>query len=181
MTVISERACDRGALRLFGLSSTRLAYRHPRLRTAELSVSSSLHSRARHFLSLVAAHGGLILLENPCSGWTPLSVPGCQCMPLSAHTFLPASSACRWLKPGLSGVTMMCCRLWVAAALTHLAFTCHSQASATLTAPLLRARRRAIRSPWLRPLRLAFSLFSPCCRTRSGFLTGATYFRPDPA
>ena len=43
--------------------------------SAELSVSSSLRSRARHFLSLVAARGGLILLKNP----TPLSVPGCPC------------------------------------------------------------------------------------------------------
>ena len=67
------------------------------------TVQSCLHSRARHFLSLVAAHGGLSSLRThppACFGWTPLSVPGCQCTPPSAHTFLPASSACRWLKPG---------------------------------------------------------------------------------
>ena len=44
--------------------------------SSELSVSSSLHSRARHFLSLVGAHGGLILLENPASSllWLDPSV-----------------------------------------------------------------------------------------------------------
>ena len=44
--------------------------------SSELSVSSSLHSRARHVLSLVGAHGGLILLENPASSllWLDLSV-----------------------------------------------------------------------------------------------------------
>ena len=34
---------------------------------SELSTSALLHERARHFLSLVAAHGGLIILENPSS------------------------------------------------------------------------------------------------------------------
>ena len=44
--------------------------------SSELSVSSSLHSRARHVLSLVGAHGGLILLENPASSllWLDPSV-----------------------------------------------------------------------------------------------------------
>ena len=34
---------------------------------AELDLSAQLHERARHFLSLVSAHGGLIILENPSS------------------------------------------------------------------------------------------------------------------
>ena len=34
---------------------------------AELRTSSLLHERARHCLALVAAHGGLIILENPSS------------------------------------------------------------------------------------------------------------------
>ena len=42
----------------------------------ELSESAELHSRARHFLALVAAHGGLIILENPASSllWLDPSV-----------------------------------------------------------------------------------------------------------
>ena len=42
----------------------------------ELRISSLLHERARHFLSLVAAHGGLIILENPSSSllWLDPSV-----------------------------------------------------------------------------------------------------------
>ena len=42
----------------------------------ELSESSLLRSRARHFLALVAAHGGLIILENPASSllWLDPSV-----------------------------------------------------------------------------------------------------------
>ena len=42
----------------------------------ELSESAELHARARHFLALVAAHGGLIILENPASSllWLDPSV-----------------------------------------------------------------------------------------------------------
>ena len=42
----------------------------------ELSDSAELHARARHFLALVAAHGGLIILENPASSllWLDPSV-----------------------------------------------------------------------------------------------------------
>ena len=34
---------------------------------AELDLSAQLHERTRHFLALVSAHGGLIILENPSS------------------------------------------------------------------------------------------------------------------
>ena len=54
----------------------------------ELYESSLLHSGARHFLALVAAHGGLIILENPASSilwldpsvwaWLSLHVAACQ-------------------------------------------------------------------------------------------------------
>ena len=70
-----------------------------------------LHSRARHFLALVAAHGGLIILENPASSllWLdPPSVPGCLRVLRSVRTLLPANSACHCQRPGLCGATMMC-------------------------------------------------------------------------
>ena len=60
----------RTARRPTGIPTPTLAQR------SELSESSSLHSRARHVLSLVGAHGGLILLENPASSllWLDPSV-----------------------------------------------------------------------------------------------------------
>ena len=66
-----ELACDLGVPVLSALSPILPASRrlHP-------SVSSTLHSRARHFLALVAAQGGLIILENPASSllWLDPSV-----------------------------------------------------------------------------------------------------------
>ena len=120
------------------------SYRH----TGAHSVSSSLHSRARHFLSLVSFCSRT---QPPaCFGWTLPSAPGCRCTRLSAHILQPVSSECHWLRPGRSGVTTTCCLLWDAAARALLVFTRPLRASAALTAPLLRAIQHAILSPGLR-------------------------------
>ena len=158
------------------------AYRRPLRRKAPNCPCHPLSTAEPDISSLLWVHMVVSFCSRTqppvCFGWTLPSVPGCRYTRLSAHILQPVSSECHWLRPGRSGVTTTCCLLWDAAARTLLVFTRPLRASATLTAPLLRAIQHAILSPWPPPSHLACSLSFPCCQIPSSFLIGGHFFRP---
>ena len=131
----------------------------------ELSESAELHSRARHFLALVAAQGGLIILENPASSllWLDPSVRAW----LSVHAPFCTHIAASQFGLALPKVA--------AAVLTLRVFTPHLRESATPMAPLPPAKRPVTLSRWQRPLPSAISeqrhaFVGPCAISlRAGF------------
>ena len=110
---------------------------------SELRTSALLHERARHFLSLVAAHGGPV-----SSGWTPLSKPGSPSMRPTAATWLPVNTAPAWA---------FWCNF---AMLSPVACKCrhpprYHQDAVIRMAPSPRAKQPATRMLWLHQLPLA--------------------------
>ena len=144
---------------------------------SELATSALLHERARHFLSLVAARGGLIILENrppASSGWTPLSARGWLFMRRTAHCVPTRSSTSK----GLSGPTSLSWLLSLASVRIRPDFTLHLPDAVTRMALSLPARRLAIRTHSQPPL--PHTLHRSCLSEarQSLLVNGLLCFRP---
>ena len=120
---------------------------------SELRASALLHERARHFLSFVAARGGLIILEN---ARTPLSAPGCPSMRLIYCCYV---AACQYGLP-LPKAWAFWCNFSVLSAIAckcprppcyHPSFTGRRNPDGSFATH----QTAATQMPWPRPLPLA--------------------------